>query len=134
MKELMSFEQMLNNLKEKNENTKLVIEATQKTVEIINKIVKARENLGLSQRALAEKCNIKQPALARIETLKVIPQINTLIKIANAVGINIEAISSVEKEKMEMCISISQAVINTSLYSNNLGGYLWTQKSIAFRS
>ncbi len=102
MKDLISLDQMLDNIKSKNEESKLSIEASEKTIAIINKIVKARESLGLTQRELAKKCGIKQPALARIETFKVVPQINTLIKIAQAVGVNIEAFTDIESKQIKM--------------------------------
>lgn len=121
MEQLISLDQMLENIKSKSEESRLTIEATQKSIEIINKIVKARENLGITQRELAKKCGIQQPALARIETFKVIPQINTLIKIAQAVGVNIEAFTSIEKQQMQICFSISQVILNTSCYNNKIG-------------
>lgn len=132
MKDLISLDQMFDNIKLKNEESKLSIEASEKAIAIVDKIVKARKNLGLTQRELAKKCGIKQPALARIETYRVIPQINTLIKIAKVVGVDIEAFSTTESEQMKICFSISCAVVN-STYNNNIGGYLWKQNSIALR-
>ena len=38
--------------------------------------------MGLTQRQLAEKCGIKQSAIARIERIQVIPRLDTLLKIA----------------------------------------------------
>ncbi len=134
MKELISLDQMFENIKSKSEESKLSIEASEKAIAIINKIVKARESLGLTQRELAKKCGIQQPALARIETFKVVPQINTLIKIAQAVGVNIEAFTAIERKQMQMCFSISQVVINSTFYNNDIGGYLWKQDSIVLHS
>lgn len=141
MKELISLDQMFNNIKSKNEKSKLSIEAFEKTIAIINKIVKARESLGLTQRELAKRCGIQQPALARIESFKVIPQINTLIKIAQVVDVNIEALTSVEKQQNQKNNIIRQVVINVSInYSNNTsinytnnGGYSWRQNSMTLR-
>ena len=121
MEQLISLDQMLENIKSKSEESRLTIEATQKSIEIINKIVKARENLGITQRELAKKCGIQQPALARIETFKVIPKINTLIKIAQAVGINIAAFTSMEKQQMQIWFSIGQVILSTSCYNNRIG-------------
>ena len=129
MKDLISLDQMLDNIKSKNEESKLSIEASEKTIAIINKIVKARESLGLTQRELAKKCGIKQPALSRIDTFKFVPQINTLIKIAQAVGVNIEAFTDIESKQMQVCFSISHIAINSTWYNNGIGGYLWRQNS-----
>lgn len=130
MKDLISLDQMFDNIKLKNEESKLSIEASEKTIAIINKIVKARESLGLTQREIAKKCGIKQPALARIETFKVVPQINTLIKIAQAAGVSIEAFTDIESMEMQVCFSISRIVINSTCYNNDKGGYSWRQNSI----
>lgn len=134
MKELISLDKMFENIKSKNEESKLSIEASEKAIAIINKIVKARESLGLTQRELAKKCGVQQPALARIETFKVVPQINTLIKIAQSVGINIEAFTDMESKQMQMRFSISKVVLNSTFYNNDLGDYSWKQKSIVLHS
>lgn len=130
MKDLISLDQMLENIKSRSMESRLTIDAAEKTIEIINKIVKARENLGLTQRDLAKKCGIQQPALARIETCKVIPKINTIIKLAEAVCVNIEAFTTIERQQMQMCFSIGKVVLASSCYNNSTGGYSWIQNSI----
>ena len=55
-------------------------------VELIGKMVEIREEKSLSQRELAELCDLKQPAIARIESLKTTPRIDTLFKILNPLG------------------------------------------------
>lgn len=55
-------------------------------VELIGKIIEAREAKGLSQRDLAELTGVKQPAIARMESMKVIPKIDTLFKILAPLG------------------------------------------------
>ena len=55
-------------------------------VELIGKLIEAREEKGFSQRELAELSGIKQPAIARIESLKSKPQINTLVKVLRPLG------------------------------------------------
>ena len=122
MKNVISLDQVLQNIKAKSEESRLTIEAAEKTIKIINKIVESREALGLTQRDLAKKCGIQQPALARIETCKVIPKLNTIIKIAEAVGVKVEAFTPIEEKQMQICFSISKAVLTTSSYNNNSGG------------
>lgn len=123
MKNAISLDQMLQNIKERSEDSRLTIEAAEKTIKIINKIVESREALGLTQRDLAKKCGIQQPALARIETCKVIPKLNTIIKIAEAVGVKIESFTPTEEKQMKMIYSFSQVIINSSLYNSSIGGY-----------
>lgn len=56
---------------------------------IIVKIIEKRLFLKMSQRELAKKTGIKQPMIARIEKLESIPRLDTLIKILDALDLNI---------------------------------------------
>ena len=60
--------------------------------DLILKLVEAREKKGLSQRELAELSGIKQPAIARYESLKSIPQIDTLIKVLVPLGYKLDIV------------------------------------------
>ncbi|MCM1555957.1 MAG: helix-turn-helix transcriptional regulator [Anaeroplasma bactoclasticum] len=53
---------------------------------IIFEIVKQRNEKNLSQRDIEEITGIKQPMIARIETLKSIPRLDTLVSLCQAVG------------------------------------------------
>ena len=55
-------------------------------VSLIGKMIEAREAKGLSQRELAELSGVKQPAIARMESMKSTPQIDTLIKLLMPLG------------------------------------------------
>ena len=55
-------------------------------VQLIGKMIEAREKKGLSQRELAELSGVKQPAIARMESMKSTPQIDTLFKILIPLG------------------------------------------------
>ena len=61
-------------------------------VALIGKMVEAREAKGLSQRELAEIAGIKQPAIARLESLKATPQIDTLFKVLYPLGYTLEIV------------------------------------------
>ena len=54
--------------------------------ELIGKLIEAREEKGLSQRDLAEISGVKQPSIARLESMKATPQIDTLFKLLNPLG------------------------------------------------
>lgn len=58
--------------------------------DLIKKMVEAREAKGLSQRQLAELSGVKQPAIARIESLKSTPQIDTLFKLLAPLGYTLQ--------------------------------------------
>ena len=55
-------------------------------VELIGKLIEARESKGFTQAQLAEAAGIKQSALARMESLKATPQIDTLIRVLTPMG------------------------------------------------
>jgi DNA-binding XRE family transcriptional regulator len=61
-------------------------------VALIGKMIEAREEKGLSQRELAEISGVKQPAIARLESLKATPQIDTLFKVLHPLGYTIEIV------------------------------------------
>lgn len=66
---------------------------------LIGKIIEAREAKGLSQRDLAEISGVKQPAIARLESMRSTPQIDTLFKILSPLGYTL---SIVPAEKTDM--------------------------------
>jgi DNA-binding XRE family transcriptional regulator len=47
-------------------------------VELIGKLIAAREAKGMTQEQLAQAAGVKQSAVARLENLKATPQIDTL--------------------------------------------------------
>jgi DNA-binding XRE family transcriptional regulator len=61
-------------------------------VSLIGKMIEAREERGLSQRELAEISGVKQPAIARLESMKATPQIDTLFKVLHPLGYTIEIV------------------------------------------
>ena len=61
-------------------------------VSIIGKMIEAREEKGLSQRELAALSGVKQPAIARLESMKATPQIDTLFKVLYPLGYTIEIV------------------------------------------
>jgi ribosome-binding protein aMBF1 (putative translation factor) len=61
-------------------------------VSLIGKMIEAREEKGFSQRKLADLSGIKQPAIARLESLKATPQIDTLFKVLYPLGYTLEIV------------------------------------------
>jgi len=55
-------------------------------IEFIGKLIEVREAKGLTQKELAEAAGVKQSAIARLESLKSTPQIDTLFKILTPMG------------------------------------------------
>ena len=56
---------------------------------IVDRIIKKRKELKISQAKLAEWCGLKQSVIARMETRETIPTISTLEKIMRILGLEI---------------------------------------------
>ena len=56
---------------------------------IISSMVEQRNLMGLSQRDLATLCGISQSSVARIESLKITPNLDTLLKIFHQLGLKL---------------------------------------------
>ena len=55
---------------------------------IVGAMIERRHNLELSQRDLAELCGIPHSSVARIESGKTTPNLSTLLKIFNQLGLS----------------------------------------------
>ena len=55
-------------------------------IDLVGKLIEAREQKGISQRKLAELSGLKQPAIARLESMQTTPQVNTLLKVLKPLG------------------------------------------------
>ena len=72
-----------------NDETRVSPEERQRInfqVELIGKIIETREQQGYSQRDLAKLSGVKQPAIARLESMKSTPQIDTVLKLLAPLG------------------------------------------------
>ena len=61
-------------------------------VELMKKMIEVRERQGLSQKQLAEKCGINQSAIARMEKMNHVPQVNTLLKLLAPLGYKLDIV------------------------------------------
>ena len=78
-----------NYAKSVDEQAKNDIEQMEELASIVGAIIEKRNELGLSQRQLAEICGIPQSSVARIETLKITPNLDTLLKIMQHLGLKL---------------------------------------------
>lgn len=68
-------------------------------VGLIGCLIEAREAKGLTQKELAEQAGLKQSAIARLESMKATPQIDTLFKILRPLGYTLAIIPSDDAQK-----------------------------------
>ena len=55
-------------------------------VALVGEIIKAREEMGISQKKLEELSGVRQPVIARMEKGKTSPQLDTLLKLLAPLG------------------------------------------------
>lgn len=65
------------------------IEEIEKATTIISSIIKRRQELGISQRTLAELCNMPHSSIVHIETFKTMPKKNILKKLMKALDLKL---------------------------------------------
>lgn len=65
------------------------IEEIEEQAAIISAVIQQRHALGVSQRELANLCGIPQSSVARIESLKTTPNLDTLLKIMRPLGLKL---------------------------------------------
>ena len=111
-----SFNDVLKDLSAGNDEQARIIDTAVEVSRIVKMLVNARVNCGLTQRELAEKCGLKQSAIARMESLQAIPRLDTIIRVAKGLGITIEF------EKTDSGVITSNKIIYLNRWNNN---YSW---------
>ncbi|MFD0671153.1 helix-turn-helix domain-containing protein [Cohnella sp. GCM10027633] len=76
-------------MEELNENT-LETETIRQIARMVSDIVKRRKSLGLTQDEVAKKAGLTQAQVARLETSSQVPRVDTLMKVAIALGMNMQ--------------------------------------------
>lgn len=86
MENIVTWKNVKNSITSISEDEKREIEVM---AEIMGMIVEKRESLKLSQKDLEKLTGIKQGSICRIETMKVRPQLDTLLKIMIPLGLTL---------------------------------------------
>lgn len=81
----MKFDEFMHEI---GENT-IEAETIRQIARMVSDIVKRRKMLGLTQDEVAKKSGLSQAQVARLENSSQIPRVDTLIKVAVALGMNI---------------------------------------------
>ena len=63
-----------------------------KCIAIIDELIELRRAKGLTQKELAKSARLTQSVIARLESKRAIPQLDTLLKVVSALGCNIAVI------------------------------------------
>lgn len=84
-----TWDDVKNEIKESDLEGRTMIEEAEALTSIISPMIKQRKELGLSQRELAAMCSIPQSSLARIESFRTTPRLDTIIKILSNLGLQL---------------------------------------------
>lgn len=87
--------------------------------EIIFKIVKERNIKGLTQRDLAKLTGLKQPAIARLESLQTMPRIDTLAKIVYYLDLDFKVVDLYDNNYVNVRLDPIEYKDDTSYYESN---------------
>ena len=72
-----------------NPNIKQDIEEIEILASIVSTVIERRNELGITQRALADICGLPHSSVARIESCAVKPKVDTLLKIMLPLGLTL---------------------------------------------
>ena len=119
-----SLEEALKEYASKSKKNKEVLEISLKMQELINQIVDERMYLKMTQRDLADMTGIKQPMIARIEQLESIPRLDTFLRLANNLDLELFLAYKVDFSPLNIGIKsvkyVSSDTVGTdTLYNNN---------------
>ena len=62
---------------------------------IIDQLIAERHRQGKTQKQLAEDARLTQSVIARLESKKAVPQLDTLLKVATALGCNLSVVPNI---------------------------------------
>ncbi|MEE0954808.1 MAG: helix-turn-helix transcriptional regulator [Eubacterium sp.] len=65
------------------------LEEAEARASIVSTMIERRTELGISQRKLAEMCDMPQSSVARIESYKTSPKLDTLLKLLQNLGLSL---------------------------------------------
>lgn len=82
----MKFDDFMKEIKEDTIET----ETIRQLAHMVSDLIKRRKTLGLTQAEVAQKAGLTQAQIARLENSAQIPRVDTLIKVAVALGLNIK--------------------------------------------
>ncbi len=70
---------------------------TENCAAIIDTLIEQRKDKGMTQTDLAKASDLTQSVIARLESKKAMPQLDTLLKVVNALDCTLQIVSSTEK-------------------------------------
>ena len=106
-----------------SEENRLVLNTSLKLKELMKQMVGERQFQGMTQRDFAEVVGMKQPMIARIERLESVPRLDTFIKMADKLDLEIVLASKVEYLPLDIdikSIKYSSSPSCNGVYKNQI--------------
>ncbi len=107
-------------IKNQNESDRINILALENEFNLLNKLVETRKNKKITQEELAKKIGVTQSAIARFESKANSPRLDTVLEIAEALGLQIELINELRYSNNLKNYNMDISFIN---YDDNYEGY-----------
>lgn len=82
-----------NHVKSIDEDNRILMEEIDELTNIVSAMIDKRTALGITQRELAQLCGLPQSSIARIESGKTTPKLDTLLKIIHPLGLKLKLVS-----------------------------------------
>lgn len=82
-----------NHVQHIDEANRLLMEEIEELTNIVSAMIDKRTALGITQRDLAHLCGLPQSSIARIESGKTTPKLDTLLKIIHPLGLKLKLVS-----------------------------------------
>lgn len=90
-----TWETVKEEIKNQSESDRINIEAIEAEIDLVNKIVQKRKEIGLTQKQLAEKINVSQSAISRFESQVSSPRLDLVLSIMGALDLVINVSSNI---------------------------------------
>ena len=114
-----TFDELWEDLKNEDEESRQFFQTAEDIAKVINRLTEERVSQGLSQRDLAKRCGLKQAAIARMESVKSIPRLDTVMKVADALGLELQLENKTRIESITIAVPGSNlSWFNTSTGKN----------------
>ena len=82
-----------NHVQNIDEDNRILMEEIEELTNIVSAMIDKRTTLGITQRELAQLCGLPQSSIARIESGRTTPKLDTLLKIIHPLGLKLKLVS-----------------------------------------
>lgn len=82
-----------NHVQNIDEDNRILMEEIEELTNVVSAMIDKRTALGITQRELAQLCGLPQSSIARIESGRTTPKLDTLLKIIHPLGLKLKLVS-----------------------------------------